>query len=256
MKHLSLFKNFALACCTVATLAALTACSNPSSPTRVAQKLRSGATATVYSYDDTASPVNRDVYPAGPLPARAERALYSWLRTSTVKEFSYVYPQYFVSLVTPGSQKETVWGICSDGHGNMVGVLIPKNGRPAWDAPFTSEHTMYVCETPQRKALSDAIMESLADAGLDKFRIDTRKASGLPQRYLISKPLSDAAQKKFDLLKKAEEQKAAAREAAEAAAAAGTTEEPEEETEEEETDTSSSEMLESSDEDDFDLDLE
>jgi ribosomal protein L11 methylase PrmA len=60
-----------------------------------------------------------------------------------------------------------VWGICSDGHGNMVGVLIPKNGRPAWDAPFTSEHTMYVCETPQRKALSDAIMESLAATEYD-----------------------------------------------------------------------------------------
>ncbi|MDO5473394.1 MAG: hypothetical protein Q4F35_08665 [Akkermansia sp.] len=256
MKHLSPFKNLALACCTVATLLAVSACSNSSSPMKVAYQLQNAATATVYSFDDTASPVNRDVYPAGPLPARAQRALYGWLRNSTVKEFSYIYPQYFISVVTPGSQRESVWGICSDGQGNMVGVLIPRNGRPAWDAPFTSEHTLYVCETSQRKALGNAIMESLADAGYDKFRIDTRKASGLTQqRYLISKPLSDAAQKKYDLIKKAEEQAAAAREAAAARQDAPAEDEPTEDdssSDEESTD----ELLEDSGDEDLDLDLE
>ncbi len=233
MKHFSLFKNIALACLTLASVAAMSSCTGTSAPMKAAAKLRSGVTATVYSYDDAASPMNRDVYPAGPLPARTERALYNWLRDSVVKEYSYAYPQYYVSLVAPGSQTETVWGICSDGQGNMTGVLIPKSGRPAWDAPFTSEHTMYVCDSPQRKALSDAIMSSLADAGYDKFRIDTRKAAGLTQqRYLISKPLSDEAQKKYDRIKQAEEQAAAAREArAEAAesAAENDTEEEEEE---------------------------
>ena len=246
MKHLSLFKNIALAGCTLATLAAVSSCSGISSPMAAANALRSGGTVTVYSYDDAASPMNRDVYPAGPLPARAERALYGWLRNSTVKEFSYAYPQYYVSVVAPGGKKETVWAICSDGHGNMVGVLIPKNGRPAWDAPFTSEHTMYVCETPQRKALGNAIMESLADAGYDKFRIDTRKAAGLTQQYyLISKPLSDAAQKKYDLIKKAEEQAAAAREAAAANAAEEAEDAPQ-----------SVDLLEDTGDDDLDLDLE
>lgn len=249
MKHLSLFKNLALACCTVATLAAVSSCSGPA-PIDAANTLRSGGTATVYSYDDTASPINRDVYPAGPLPARAERALYGWLRDSTPHEFSYAYPQYYLSIVNPG-KKEIVWGICSDGHGNMVGVLIPKNGRPAWDAPFTSEHTMYVCESPQRKALGDAVMEALADAGYDKFRIDTRKASGLTQkRYLISKPLSESDQKKYDeLIKKSREQAAAAKEAAAAAAEAAETAEAES--------ADSTDLLEDSgDEDDLDLDLE
>ncbi len=247
MKHLSLFKNFALACCTMATLVAVSSCSGPS-PIEAADMLRAGSTATVYSYDDTASPMDRDVYPAGPLPGRAGRALYGWLRNSTPKDFSYAYPQYYVSLVTPG-QKEVVWGICSDGHGNMVGVLIPKNGRPAWDAPFTSEHTMYVCDSPQRKALGDAVMEALADAGYDKFRLDTRRASGLTQkRYLISKPLSESDQRKYDLIKKAEEQAAAAREAAAAAAEAAAADEAES--------AESTDMLEDTGDDDLDLDLE
>lgn len=246
MKHLSLFKNIALACCTMATLATVSSCSS-TAPIEAADTLRSGGTATVYSYDDAESPMARNVYPAGPLPARAERALYAWLRNSTVKEFSYAYPQYYVSIVAPGTNKETVWGICSDGHGNMVGVLIPKSGRPAWDAPFTSEHTMYVCETPQRKALGDAVMESLADAGYDNFRLKARRDSGLTQqRYLISKPLSAENQKKYDLIKKAEEQAAAAREAAAAAA-------EEQAAEEEETD--DSDLLEDTGDDDLDLDL-
>lgn len=248
MKHLSLFKNIALACCSMATIVAVSSCCGTMSPINAAQKLRKGDTITVYSYDDAASPRDRDVYPAGPLPARAERALYSWLRNSVVTEYSYAYPQYYISMVSPTTQKETVWAICSDGHGNMTGVLIPANGRPAWDAPFTSAHTMYVCDSPQRKELSAAIMESLADAGYDKFRIDTRKASGLTQqRYLISKPLSDEAQKKYDLIKKAEEQAAAAREkqAEQAASAAD-----EEDIEEEETD-----LLEDSGDEDLDLEL-
>ena len=250
MKHLSLFKNIALACCAMATVVAVSSCST-SAPMKAAQKLRSGVTATVYSHDDAASPVNRDVYPAGPLPARTERALYNWLRNSVVMEYSYAYPQYYVSLVDPTTRKETVWAICSDGQGNMTGVLIPKTGRPAWDAPFTSEHTMYVCDSKDRKALSTAIMESLADAGYDKYRIDTRKSMGLTQqRYLISKPLTEAAQKKYDLIKKAEEQAAAAREARAAEAEAAAAEE-----EEEESESAADELLEDSGDEELDLDL-
>lgn len=250
MKHFSLFKNISLACLAMATVAAVSSCSGTSSPMKAAQKLRSGVTATVYSYDDAASPANRNVYPAGPLPPRAERALYNWLRNSTVKEYSYAYPQYYVSLVAPGSSVETVWAICSDGQGNMTGVLIPKSGRPAWDAPFTSEHTMYVCESKDRKALSTAVMEALAEAGYDKFRIDTRKAAGLTSRYLISKPLSDEAQKRLELIKKAEEQAAAAREArAEAAAAAA------EEAAEDNAENMSDDLLEDTGDEELDLEL-
>ncbi|MDO5471376.1 MAG: hypothetical protein Q4F38_08750 [Akkermansia sp.] len=250
MKHFSLFKNLALACCAMATAVAVSSCSGTSAPMKAAQKLRSGVTATVYSYDDAASPVHRDVYPAGPLPARTERALYNWLRNSVVMDYSYAYPQYYISLVDPRTRKETVWAICSDGQGNMTGVLIPKSGRPAWDAPFTSEHTMYVCDSKDRKALSGAIMESLADAGYDKYRIDTRKAVGLTQqRYLISKPLSDAAQKKYDLIKKAEEQAAAARQAQAAEAEAAAVEEAES------SESTADDLLEDSGDEELDLDL-
>ena len=49
-------------------------------------------------------------------------------------------------------------------------------------------------------------MESLADAGYDSYRIETRKSQGLTQgRYLISKPLSEKAQIKLAEIKKKEE---------------------------------------------------
>lgn len=220
MKHLSLLKNIAMACCAVAATAAVSSCNSALSPQKAAQRLQASTDATVFSYNDAEAPRARFCDEAGPLPARASRALAAWLRDSTPKSFSYAYPQYFVSMTNPNGRGHSVWGICSDGHGNLVGVLIPRNGAAAWDVPYISEHTMYVCDTPQRKALGAAIMESLADAGYDHYRIQTRKDSGLTQQYLISKPLSDEAQKKYDRIKQAEEQAQAARAAKAANAAA------------------------------------
>lgn len=220
MKHLSLLKNIAIAGCAVAATVAVSSCSGALSPQKAAQRLQASTDATVFSYNDAEVPRARFCDEAGPLPARASRALVAWLRNSTPKSFSYAYPQYFVSMTNPCGRGHSVWGICSDGHGNLVGVLIPRNGAAAWDVPYVSEHTMYVCDTPQRKGLSTAIMESLADAGYDHYRIQTRKNSGLSQQYLISKPLSDEAQKKYDRIKQAEEQAQAARAAKAANAAA------------------------------------
>lgn len=234
MKHLSLFRNLALVCCVTAIAATVSSCSGHRSPQKASQRLQSCLNATVFSYNDAESPRARVCDEAGPLPARASRALVSWLRQSTPQSFSYAYPQYFVSLRDnqSGGAAPEVWGICSDGHGNLVGVTIPRNGAAAWDMPYVGEHTMYVCNTDERKGLSAAIMESLADAGYDSFRIQTRKNSGLTQQqYLISKPLSDEAQKKYDRIKQAEEQAQAAR-AAKAAAAAASAVETETDTEE------------------------
>ncbi len=206
MKHLSILKNAAMACGTLAAAVALSACSTPISPSAAAGKLATSADVTIFSHNDVNHPNNRDCREAGPMPDQAGRALVAWLRDSTIKSFSYAYPQYYVAMQDPRTGRPSTWGICSDGQGNLVGVLIPRDGVMAWDLPPVGEYRMYVCEGDNRKALGDAIMNSLAEAGYDTYRIDSRKSMGLTQqRYLISKPLSDAAQKKYDELKKQEE---------------------------------------------------
>ncbi len=207
MKHLSIFKNMALVCSTVAAAVALSSCSTTISPDAAADKLASSVDVTIFSHNDVNHPNNRDCREAGPIPDNAGRALVAWLRNSTVKRFSYAYPQYYIAMQNPVTGRPSSWGICSDGQGNLVGVLIPRDGVMAWDLPPVGEYRMYVCESSLRKGLADTIMNTLADAGYDTYRIDSRKLMGLTQqRYLISKPLSDEAQKKYDLLKKQEEQ--------------------------------------------------
>ncbi len=206
MKHLPLLKNVLLTCGALATVAALGSCSGTTSPSKAAEKIGNGAYVTVFSHNDMNNPTNRECREAGPLPERAARALGSWLRNSTVKSFSYAYPQYYIAMVDPRTGKQASWGICSDGLGNLVGVLIPRSGVLAWDLPPVGEYKMYVCDTPARKALGKAIMDSLAEAGYDTYRIESRKAKGLTQnRYLISKPLSDEGQKRLEKLKAMEE---------------------------------------------------
>ncbi len=205
MKHLSLLKNLAMACGTLAAAVVFSSCSSTISPGLAADKLDTCVSASVFSHNDANNPNYRECREAGPLPGRALRAIQSWLRSSTVKNFAYAYPQYFVTL-NEGNGRERVWALCSDGQGNLVGILIPRTGVKAWDLPPVGNYRVYVCDTPRRKALSDAIMNTLAEAGYDSFRIDTRKAMGLTQqRYLISKPLSDEAQKRYDAIKKQEE---------------------------------------------------
>ncbi len=257
MKHFSLFKSLALACGTLMAAALFSSCSSTISPSRAANQLATGADVTIFSHNDVNHPNNRDCREAGPIPDRTSRALQAWLRNSTVKTFSYAYPQYYVAMQHPRTGMQSAWGICSDGQGNLVGVLIPRRGVMAWDLPPVGDYRVYVCETDSRKALGDAVMNSLADAGYDTFRIDSRKSIGLTQqRYLISKPLSDAAQKRYDELKKMEEQNqqaAAEKKDADEAPAADTSDDTEEEeTTDEEEDTTEEESSDDSEDDGFD----
>lgn len=242
MKHFPLLQNIALTCCAVAATLTVSSCSSPVSPVKASKQLHNSSAVAVYSHNDASSPISRDVLEMGALPERAGRALEKWLRNSTVKTFSYAYPQYYIAL-TKENGEQAVWGICSDGQGNMTGVLIPKDGRAAWMAPHTSELIMYVYDGDERAALSGAIMESLADAGYDKFRIDTRKSSGLVEEdYLLSKPRSAEAQRDYELREMAKRQKEE-KEADDAAA----------DDADDDTDSDDSDVLDS--DDDLDLDI-
>lgn len=210
MKHLSLLKNIALTCGAVAVGTAASSCSNVTLPQLKARQLTNSVNPTVFSYNDACSPRVRTCTEVGPLPDNVERALDMWLRKSVIKQVSYAYPQYYIAMVNPRTGKQLTWAICSDGQGNMTGLLIPRDGVAAWDLPFVGNYRMYVCDTKERKAISDAVMETLADAGYDTYRIDTRKAGGLQsEQYLISKPLTDTEKARIDALKKAEEEASA-----------------------------------------------
>lgn len=250
MKHFPLFKHLALACSLAAGAAFVSSCTSTSLPQTRAQQL-AGATATVFSYNDSNSATTRVCNEAGPLPETAARALEMWLRQSTVKNFSYAYPQYFLSVPCSKSGKQSVWGICSDGQGNLVGVLVPRNGVAAWDLPFIGNYKLFVCDTKQRKVLSDTIMESLSDAGYDTYRLEARKAVGLTQeQYLISKPLTDAEKARIAELKAKEEAAAKAAEEAAAKAAETKTEEAPAADEEEESPATPDAVTEDEDSDD------
>lgn len=211
MKHLSLLKNIALTCGAIAVSTSAVSCSNVTLPQLKAKQLTDSVNPTVFSYNDACSPRTRTCTEAGPLPDNVERALDMWLRKSVIKQVSYAYPQYYIAMVNPRTGKQTTWAICSDGQGNMTGLLIPRDGVAAWDLPFVGNYKMYVCDTKDRKSISDAVMESLADAGYDTYRIDTRKAGGLQgEQYLISKPLTETEKARIEAIKKAEEAASAA----------------------------------------------
>lgn len=218
MKRLPLFKQMVLACGIAVAASLITSCSTTDPGTRAAQFAAGAPVAKVYSHNDANNPANRSCTEVGPLPESTARALTMWLRDATVKNFSYANPQYYVSLPTENGKSTRVWGICSDRHGNLVGILIPRDGVAAWDLPTIGSYRVYVNDTLQRKPLSEAIMEALADAGYDAPRIDSLKATGLDdERYLISKPLTEAEKQRLEEKRKKEE--AAAEAAAKAAAA-------------------------------------
>lgn len=207
MKHLSLLRKTALACGILAATALVSSCGSGNlAPVKAAQRIANSPTVSVYSHNDMNSPKWRDCYEAGPLPERAERALITWLHNSSLQEFSYIYPQYFITTTNSKGGGEVVWALCSDGRGNLVGVLAPSSKHtPAWDLPTIGGYKLFVCDTSEREALSTAIMESLADAGYDKVRIDTRKAQGVVDKdYLISKPLNASEQQQLEKERKAQ----------------------------------------------------
>lgn len=254
MKHFHLFKRIALTCGLAAAAALVSSCTTTSPAAERAAQLREGVNVTIFSYNDASSPKHRLCTEAGPMPDSVARALDAWLRNSTVKNFSYAYPQYYIALTAP-SGRQRVWGICTDGKANLVGILIPRDGVAAWDLPFIGAYKMYVCDTKQRRALSDAIMTYLAEAGYDAERIKARRDRGLEDsKYLISKPKTlqelEAERAAAEAKKKEREAAAAAAKAAAGVAAASDEESDEEEEEdsedEEEEDTDEEE--ESSDE--------
>lgn len=249
MKHFHLFKRIALTCGLAAAAALVSSCSTPVGPTiKRADQLREGTNVTIFSYNDASSPKHRLCTEAGPMPDNVGRALDMWLRNSTIKNFTYAYPQYYIALTSPNG-KQRVWGICTDGKANLVGILIPRDGVAAWDLPYIGAYKMYVCDTADRRALSDAIMSYLAEAGYDEYRINARKASGLTdEKYLISKPKTlqeiEAEKAAAEAAKKARAEAAAAAAAAGQAPAADEDEETsgdEEESEDEEEETTEEE---------------
>lgn len=207
MKHLSSIAKTTFACGALAIAAVLSSCGTPTSiaPTRAAERLSSSPISSVFSHNDVNSPKLRDCYEAGPLPERARRALVTWLHNSTVKDFSYVNPQYYITTTGPDGRGEVVWALCSDNQGNLVGVLVPNSSSSAaWDLPTIGNYKLLVCNTSEKQALSNAIMESLADAGYDNVRIDILKAQGVSEkRHLISKPLNADEQRQLEQERKA-----------------------------------------------------
>ncbi len=196
MKHFNLLKRIALVCGMAATAALVSSCTvTTTQPAQMrAEQLRAGTNVTIFSYNDASSPTNRLCTEAGPIPDNVRRAVDIWLRNSTIKNFTYAYPQYYIAMTSPEGQQR-VWGICTDGKANLVGILIPRDGVAAWDLPYIGAYKMYVCDTKQRRDLSDAIMTYLHEVGYDTYRVDSRKATGLTDaKYLISKPKTKAEQ--------------------------------------------------------------
>lgn len=260
MKHFHLFKRIALACGLAATAAFVSSCATTSPASKRADQLREGTNVTIFSYNDASSPKHRLCTAAGPMPDNVARALDTWLRTSSVKNFNYAYPQYYIALTSPKG-RQRVWGICTDGKANLVGILIPRDGVAAWDLPYIGSYRMYVCDTNQRRALSDAIMTYLAEAGYDTYRIDARKATGLTdEKYLISKPKTlqevEAELAAAAAAKKAREEAAAAAKAAAAAAGETAGDEGDEDTSDNEDEEESSDDEEESSDDEESSDEE
>ncbi len=170
------------------SLAGLVSCSSSMSPKRAATQVKEQGL-SVFSYNDQASPANRDCLEMGALPDRARRALSEWMKNSELKPFSYIYPQYYVTVQKRNSPSFTAWAICTDAKGNVVGILVPQGSKPAWDMPNAGNYKLYVCSEDKRADLSRAILESLSAAGMDDFRLASRQGAGLnsPQ-HLISAP--------------------------------------------------------------------
>ncbi len=221
MKHFHLFKRIALTCGLAAAATLVSSCASHSPAEIRAQQLTSSTNRTVFSYNDASSPRNRLCTEAGPMPENVARALDMWLRNSTIKNFSYAYPQYYIAM-TDAKGTQRVWGICTDGKANMIGLLIPRDGVAAWDLPYVGAYKMYVCDSKERRNISDAVMTYLAEAGYDGYRIEARKTSGLTEdKYLVSKPKTlreiEAERAAEEAAKKAQEAAAAAAKAAAAA---------------------------------------
>lgn len=191
MNFVSFRNKLTLAFGLAAAALALNSCSTAPSPSNVANRLEKATSTQVYSFNDQMRPELRTFESCGPIPERAHRALVEWVRTGERKDYSYARPQYFVELMNDinGKPVKSIWSICSDSNGNLVGVLVPKNNLDARSLPTVGNYDMYVCETSRAPALSEAIMVSMAPC--DAYRSTNRAYNGLKT---ISKPLTKSEQ--------------------------------------------------------------
>lgn len=219
MKKFSSFHHkFALVCGLAAAVLSMNSCSSTVSPAKMADRLGTAEYTQVYSFNDQLAPKAREFTACGALPERAHRALIQWLKESDVRNYSYARPQYYVELTSMNRKcrpVSTVWALCTDGRGNLVGVLAAK-GKDPRTLPTIGNYKLYVCNSENRAALNEAIMTSLAPC--DDFRASYRTAKGL---RTISKPLPAAQIKALE-----EQRKAALAQAQEAQRAARAAQQP------------------------------
>ncbi len=98
-----------------------------------------------------------------------------------------------------GKPVKSIWSICSDSNGNLVGVLVPRHNLDARSLPTVGNYDMYVCETSRAPELSEAIMVSMAPC--DTYRSANRAYNGLKT---ISKPLTKSEQEALAAAKRRE----------------------------------------------------
>lgn len=220
MNFVSFRNKLTLAFGLAAAAMALNSCSTAPSPSNVANRLEKATSTQVYSFNDQMRPELRTFESCGPIPERAHRALVEWVRTGERKDYSYARPQYFVELMNDinGKPVKSIWSICSDSNGNLVGVLVPKHNLDARSLPTVGNYDMYVCETSRAPELSEAIMISMAPC--DAYRSANRAYNGLKT---ISKPLTKSEQEALAEAKRRD--RAAAMSGGAAPAAAATPEE-------------------------------
>ncbi len=188
MNTFSSFRAVGLALGISCSLATLVSCSSSLSPKRAAAQVKEQGN-SVFSYNDQATASDRECLEMGALPDRARRALSEWMKNSTLQPFSYIYPQYYVTIQKRNSPGFNSWAICTDAKGNVVGILVPRGNVQAWDLPNSGNYKLYVCSEDQRADLSRAILEALDAQGMDDFRLASRKGAGLTEaKHLISAP--------------------------------------------------------------------
>lgn len=170
---------FATACLSISGLI-LCSCQSSVSPNKVADRLETAAYTQVYGFNGAAAPSSRQFQPYGAIPERAHRALVEWIRSGTWKNYDYAMPQYFVETLVPSKTankgNSSIWSICTDSRGNLLGVLVSSSG-DARNIPAVGGHKLIDNTTPRRAELAHSILKTLEPC--DSYRKACRKSLGL-----------------------------------------------------------------------------
>lgn len=170
---------FATACLSISGLI-LCSCQSSVSPNKVADRLETAAYTQVYGFNGAAAPSSRQFQPYGAIPERAHRALVEWMRSGTWKNFDYAMPQYFIETLVPSKTankgNSSIWSICTDSRGNLLGILVSSSG-DARNVPAVGGHKLIDNTTPRRAELAHSIMKTLEPC--DSYRKACRKSLGL-----------------------------------------------------------------------------